>query len=372
MSRREYDFENGDTSLDALMKAINEQKANFGGDSMYIELARKFDNSDYQWVCYRNNINSETYGSPATTGYFVLFSKDGQVLGSIAFSYPYLCHAITQCNITQTSNSTPLISYMHCYLFVSRGTQVRYNHCDVYGVDIQKLRGTIITKSDMAIKYSTSGELGNFLTYQVYFHRNGTNLQWFLNTNSSKVGPTYVSLTMSSSYDYSVTLSGTAMGRSNSGFYDQLICCELSSSYKWITWSSGSKDISFSTSTAPTGWSRSTTSVSPYANRYGSAYYFPIWSWSQPSSSPANVSVINASLWWGGDSFIERKFMLQSGINSLTPTSTSENQDYYRIKSNSATENYVTAFGLMTIDGRFIYTMNVNTRLLEKIDTKVR
>ncbi len=370
MSRREYDFENGDTSLDVLMKAINEQKANFGGDSMYIELARKFDNSDYQWVCYRNNINSETYGSPATTGYFVLFAKDGQILGSIAFSYPYLCHAITQCNITQTA--TPMISFMHCYLFVSRGAQIRYNYCDVYGVDIQKMRGMIARKSDMALKYSTSGRLGNFVGNYVYFYHNGTNLQWFLNTNTSMVGPTYVSLTMSSSCAYEVTLSGTAMGRSDSNFYDILICCEPSTSYKWITWSPASKNISFSTSTAPTGWSRSTTAVSPYANRYGSAYYLPIWSWSQPTASPTNVSAINNSLWWGGDGFVERKFMLQSGISSLTPTSTSENQDYYRIKASSATENYVHAFGLMTIDGRFIYTLNVNTKLLEKIDTKVR
>lgn len=54
--RREYDYEYTSTELDTLMNAININKAKFGGSDMYIELARKFDNSAYQWVIYRNNI----------------------------------------------------------------------------------------------------------------------------------------------------------------------------------------------------------------------------------------------------------------------------------------------------------------------------
>lgn len=371
MSRREYDFENGDTSLDTLMKAINTQKANFGGDSMYIELARKFDNSDYQWVCYRDKLNSETYGSPVTTGYFVLFAKDGQVLGSIAFSYPYLCHAIAQCNITQTSMSTALISYMHCYLFISRGAQVRYNYLDVYGIDITKNRGMITAKTDMALKFTTSSYIGNFVTNNVYLYRNGTNLKWFSNTNSSSVGPTCVSLNMSSSYAYSVTLTQESNNRSNSNFYDQLLCCDTAN-YKWVTWTSGGTNISFSTSTVPYGWSRSTTTVSPYAGRYYGTLYLPIWDWVQPIYSPANVSYVNKSLWWNLSGYLERKYMLTSGISSLTPDSSAENQDYYRMISSSTSDNYPTCYGLMTKDGQCVYTLNITTKLIEKINTKVR
>lgn len=368
MSRREYDFENGDTTLDSLMKAINEQKANFGGDSMYIELARKFDNSDYQWVCYRDKLHSETYGSPVTTGYFVLFKKDGTVLKSISFSYPYLCHSLAQCNMVISGTA----GYAFCYLFVTRGPQVRYNYIDIYGNTVTLYRGRVTDVSDITIMLTSSGSVGNFVTDNTFISLSGTSMQWVAFSNSSYNGPTYLTVTANIT---SKTLTQTGIGRTNSNFFGQLLCCTQSSSYKWVTWptSNATTGISYSTSTTPISWTRSTTAVSPYANRYNSIFYFPIWSWTHQTDSPTDVSKNNLSLWWRtNDGYLERKFMLQSNISSLTPSSTLENQDYYRIKNGSTYDNYVTAFGLMTMDGRIIYTMNINTKLIEKIDTKVR
>ena len=372
MSRREYDFENGDTSLDALMKAINEQKANFGGDSMYIELARKFDNSDYQWVIYRSTKDSDNYGGDTTTGYFVLFRKSGTVEKSIAFSYKYLGHGAAQTFVEQTSTSSPATQYWHFYLFVYTGSTVRSNVLQTYGVDFRLVNSTvgwiIQKKSDVALK-CTSGNIYNWVTQNVYVYKSGTTIEWHGNSNSARQCSVVVSFTLSSSYAYDLTITASVARTESTS---QRIGCQLLYYYlfyRWITWDpdSPTTTISYTTNTSKTGWNRSTTTFSPFVNTYNNVYYLPIWSWNPQGYTP-DVNYFNKSLWWcisGGPA--ERKYIFSS-MQPITVDSSAANIDYYRI-DNSVN---LISFGGLTVDGRTIYTMNANTKLLEKIDTKVR
>lgn len=371
MSRREYDFENGDTSLDDLMKAINEQKANFGGDSMYIELARKFDNSDYQWVIYRNTKDSDNYGGDTTTGYFVLFHKNGTVIKSIEFSYIYLGHGSAQTFVEQTSSSSTNTKFWHSYLFVYTGDTVRSNVLRTYGVDFGLIKWSewlILKTSDAALKcFSTN--IYNWVTNNVYVYKSGTTIEWHGNSNSSRQCSVVVTLTLSSSFDYQPTIESSVARTESSS---QRIGCQLLyyySFYRWITWDpdSATSTISYTTNVSKTGWNRSTTTFSPFVNTYNNVYYLPIWSWN-PSGYTPDVNYFNKSLWWcisGGPA--ERKYIFSS-MQPITVDSSAANIDYYRL-DNSVN---LIKFGALTVDGRTLYTMNVNTRLLEKIDTKVR
>lgn len=379
MSRREYDFENGDTSLDTLMKAINTQKANFGGDSMYIELARKFDNSDYQWVIYRSTRDSNTSGTDTTTGYFVLFNKSGSVIKSISFSYKYLCHGAAQTYIEQTSSSSTNIKYGHTYLFVSTGEQVRYNYLRTYGVDIKftqnnisALRIWIPTYSNAALKNTTSSYIGNFVTDNVFVYKGGTSsIQWHCNSNSSVQCSVCVSVSLSSGFAQTPVIT-TSVARTEGSLRNSCQLLYYYQYYRWITWdpNSATSTISYTTNVSSTGWNRSTTTYSPFVNTYKNVFYLPIWSWN-PSGYTPDVSYFNKSLWWQTNAGpYERKYMF-STLNASPPTieSTTEPLDYYRL--DNGTVNHI-AFGAMTIDGCTLYTLNLESKLIEKINTKVR
>lgn len=396
MSRREYDFENGDTSLDVLMKAINTQKANFGGDSMYIELARKFDNSDYQWVIYRSTINSSNCWDILTSGYFVLFRLNdrgtsiatAEVVKSLAFSNLYLSQGISQCVISQTSMSGSEVSfytYIHTLLFVPVST-TRYHtaYLRTYNVNIQTVTttGQQYGSPSNVILANTSTTIGNYINNNPFIYSSGTSIQWNNSSNNNGQGSLMVRLTLSSSFALTPTISSSVSLPSTT----QTTRCQLlyyNNFYAWITWQpdAGGNNVystmGLTTYPTATGWTKSTTYVEPFNTRYYRCYYFPIWKWVVPTSnSTTYINQNNMCLWWmtkedNYNAYLERKFMMSS-LTSLTPTSTSENQDYYKIGNGKTYSNYPSMFGLMTIDGRFIYTMNVNTRLLEKIDTKVR
>lgn len=401
MSRREYDFENGDTSLDALMKAINEQKANFGGDSMYIELARKFDNSDYQWVIYRSTIVEHAW-DVLTSGYFVLFrlknrglqTASAEVVKSMSFSGLYLSQGLSQCVTTCTSKTSTTISaytYIHAYLFAPVST-TRYKtaYLRTYGVELQTYtsNGKVISTSDVSLKNTTSTTIGNYVNNNSFIHvvttTSAVSIKWYNSSanSSGAQGPVLVTINITNIYSTSPSVASTVNGPSAG----TQVRCQLLlyyNVYRWITWlpDANGHDVTssmgFTTSTNSTGWSRSTTAVSPFAGRYYMCYYFPIWTWTTPTSSTTTyVNQNNNCLWWltkesEKDNYLERKFMMSS-LTTLTPTTTSENQDYYRVWNGSSSNNYPSMFGLMTMDGKLIYTLNVNTKLLEKIDTKVR
>ena len=396
MSRREYDFENGDTSLDVLMKAINTQKANFGGDSMYIELARKFDNSEYQWVIYRSTINENCWDI-LTSGYFVLFrlnnrglkSASAEVVKSLAFSNLYLSQGISQCVNTQLSIvSSVQYLYIHAYLFVPVSTtQYHTAYLRTYGVELYVKNTTVTSTSDVSLK-NTSTTIGNYINNNPFIRvvnsSSSVSIQWHNSSNdgAGKQGPVLVTITITNKFSTSPTVSSSVSGPSAG----TTVRCQLLFyyiNYFWITWvpnwggNNTSSTLGYTNNASATGWSRTTTYVEPYNTKYYKCYYFPIWKWAVPTSnSTTYINQNNMCLWWmtkedNYNAYLERKFMMSS-LTSLTPTSTSENQDYYKIGNGKTYSNYPSMFGLMTIDGRFIYTMNVNTRLLEKIDTKVR
>lgn len=393
MSRREYDFETSDaaTSLDPLMKAINEQKANFGGSNYYIELARKFDNSNYQWVIYRSSNNVNCW-DVLTSGYFVLFrinkmgttSATAEVVKSMSFSGLYLSQGLSQCTVTQvsrTSTSVSVYTYIHTYLFVPVST-TRYKtaYLRTYGVDITTLTssGSIRSTSDIALK-NTSTTIGNYINNNSFIYATGTAIQWHNSSNNTIQGPVVVRLTLSSSFAAEPTVSSTVTGPS-AGSVTRCQLLIYYNYYRWITWTpnpSGhdtTSSMGWTTNASATGWNKSTTAVSPFAGRYYKCYYFPIWNWTTPTTS--SIEQNNKCLWWltntdENNSYLERKFMMSS-FSSLTPDSSVENQDYYRVWNGYTSSNYPSMFGLMTIDGRIIYTLNLNTKLIEKIDTKVR
>lgn len=403
MSRREYDFETSAvaTSLDPLMKAINEQKANYGGSNYYIELARKFDNSNYQWVIYRSSISSNCW-DVLTSGYFVLFrinnmgtsSASAEVVKSMSFSGLYLSQGISQCVTTCTSSSGTSVAantYIHAYLFVPVSTtQYKTAYLRTYGVELNTYTdgGKVISTSDISLKNTTATTIGNYVNNNPFIRKVstlGTNMymQWHNSANSGSVqGPVVVTITITGIYSTSAAVGTTVTGPSAStGVRCQLLF--YSSNYYWITWvpnwggNNTSNTMGLTANRSTTGWSMSTTYVEPFNTKYYKCYYFPIWQWQVPTSnSTTYITQNNNCLWWmtkDGDyyAYLERKFMMSS-MSSLTPDSSAENIDYYRIGNGQTYNNYPSMFGLMTIDGRIIYTMNVNTKLLEKIDTKVR
>lgn len=371
--RREYDSITNDTVLDPLMKSINEQKANFGGDSMYIELARKFDNRSYQWVVYRNSL------SGGATGYFVLFNSSGKVIKSIAFSYPFLGHGVVQCGLNGIASNTT--TYQHLCLMVNTGSSATSNVLRIYvctATITSSTSGTAITYSAISLK-ATSTNIGNYVTCNTYAQNNGAKkMEWFSTSTRTRYCAVRVTITFSSTTTATPSLS-TTVKRTESTTQSN-ICQHIQSNdktYYFTTFdfTSPSTTASWTTATSASGFNRNTTILSPYVNRYINLYILPYWSWS-PLRTDTTTTKYQKSMWWetiadnSGNNYLERKFLI-SNITTGVPTSTSESQRYYRMLDKATGSYAPSSWGIMTFDGVTIYTCNLNTKLLVKINTQI-
>lgn len=383
--RREYDYEYTSTELDTLMNAININKAKFGGSDMYIELARKFDNSAYQWVIYRNNIINHLWDTQAS-GYFVLFNKSGTVIKSLQFSNLYLGQGLSQTCVTGLGGTTikDRIFYYNTLLFVPVAASSHQNFTlRTYGVGIYQKLGYTPIYTDITLR-NTSANIGNYSNCNPYIYSSGTSIYW---CNSAAISgwqrAICVTVTLSSTKTTSPTIETTV---DNTKTASQNYRCQLlyyGSFARFVTWipnASGwdiAKSIGYTGYSSVTGLTPATTAVSPFVGRYHACFYLPIWSWANNTTTYPSADQYNKSLWWltndsEDNSYIERKFMLADELKSLTPTSTAENQSYYRIANGRESNNYPLSYGLMTTDGITVITMNINTRLLEKLNTQIR
>lgn len=368
--RREYDYTYEKEELPAFIKAINEQKSNYGGSDMYIELARKFDNTDYQWVCYRNTANSSTDGTTTTSGYFVLFDKDGNVIKSISFSFPYLCHGLTQCTIVGQSSST--VKYLHILLCISRGTTVRGNVLDVIRctAQIQVSSGSITWNGPTLT--ATNKNTGNFVTDNVFAKVAGTNkLHFFGFSNSTRQCAFRYECKLSSATTIGPTVSATGARTESSS--QRILGQHIwnnNSTYYWSTWDPDNaiNTMSWTTTSNYTGWNRSTTTLAPYVNNYNNCFILPIWSWTTTTTT-IDITYLQKSIWWQSpNGYLERKYLLSNYTTGAVNSSTGTEQSY-RIPA--STTYSASSWGLYTEDGITIYTLNIETKLLEKINTKV-
>lgn len=376
MSRREYDYTYEKEELPKLIKAINEQKSNYGGSDMYIELARKFDNTDYQWVCYRNTASSNTDGDTTTSGYFVLFDKDGNVIKSISFSFPYLCHGLTQCALKGQSNSQAY--FQHIFLAIYRGNTVRTNYLDVYWISVQVVLATgVKTWSDIKL-HNTGKDVKNFVTSNVYAasNNNGTNngvkVYFFGNSNQTRQCAFGYTEKLGSVTSLSPSISPSGNRKESSS---QRIGCQQiyndENNYYWATWDPDNaiNTMSWTATKAYTGWNRSTTTLAPYVNNYNNCYIFPIWSWNINTKTTPDITYLQKSIWWQSpNGYLERKYLLSDYTTGAVNSSTGTEQSY-RIPAN--TTYSAASWGLYTEDGVTIYTLNIETKLLEKINTTV-
>lgn len=371
--RREYDYTyDVKDKFSDLVSSIHSHKSTYGCD--YIELARKFDNSDYQWVCYRSDASSDVNGATTTTGYFVLFDINGNVIKDIAFSFPYLCHGITQASLRGQSNSQAY--FQHIFLAIYRGNTVRTNYLDVYWISCQVASGTR-TWSDIKL-HNTGKDVKNFVTSNVFAITNNTGLNngqkvfFFGNSNKSRqcaFGYTE-KLGSTTSLSPSISVSGSRTESTS-----QRIGCQQiynnEDNYYWSTWDpdNATTTMSWTSTTNYTGWNRSTTALSPYVNRYKNCYILPIWSWNINTKSTVDLAYLQKSIWWQTtDNYLERKFLLTDYITGAVDSS-AENQQSYRCICDS-TYNPA-SWGLLTEDGITIYTFNISTKQLVKINTKV-
>lgn len=347
--RREYDYKANIDPLDKLYHAINDKFAN---GSNYIELAKKFDNSEYQWVMVRNRASSDTTGSSKTTGYFYVFNTNGECLASIDFSYSFV-HRMAQTFIT-------LSSINRSYMCVPQGAQVRYNYLDIYSFDP--------TTNTIKKEHTSTTQIGNFVDSRLFidtFKSTQTGFYYYTNSNSTRQTPVGVTVSINTSTKaVSTTVNRT---ETSTRTINQMIYHNTTGryySYAW-TYESATSTISFVTQTSTTGWSYSSTPLSPWANNYTGCVLFPIYYWNNDVAS-SNLAQVQKSLWWQTSGKFKRDRLLTSITTGAGPDV--KCNPWWEM--NQDTTYNASIYGLMTTDGIIIYTFNVSKMRLEKLNTE--
>lgn len=349
--RREYYMDEN-----PLINSINEFKKDAGIDGWYISLAKKFDNSDYQWVIYTESLSI----GEIHQALIALFDKAGTIVAQQRISNSYIVCGSQTCIVNG--------NFKHIFLLLKDyANSFRQGKLRTYCISCENNNNTL--NSYYFNSYDVINNIGNFINDNERVIVNSNVIEWVSTSNRTYTTSVQVQITITDLNSNQPTCSSIVNRAETTGHKDVFLIKKDNNQYYWCAsrWNNQeiadelTKYISWVATDKATGWAFSPNPIEPYVNRYYKCAFIPIWNWSE------TIEDIQKSLWWNTKTGQERKFLLKD-YKTGEPTSYDDSQQQYFINN---TDYRINSLGAITEDGIILYTCNYNTKMLEEVNTKI-